>query len=207
MSDFGAPRPDPTAIGETSSPPFARLPEPRTLFARSAARFRDLAKRSELGPYLDFLGRLCDVQHAVQDGLADAPPPSEELLARAKAHAMPPIDRTAAIEDESFMAIFDRLVNAAREVVMPAEAAAAVVRLGTAEPAERVAMAEAVVANRIPVEALAEHVFAAATVQVHFARLAAALDATRLVPVGEGACPACGGPPVSSMVVGWPTSG
>src|SRR5262249_59552853 len=31
----------------------------------------------------------------------------------------------------------------------------------------------------------------------------ARLDADRLVPVGDGACPVCGGPPVSSMVVGW----
>jgi FdhE protein len=39
--------------------------------------------------------------------------------------------------------------------------------------------------------------------QVHFARLAVRLDEKRLVPVGDGACPACGAPPVSSMVVGW----
>ena len=38
---------------------------------------------------------------------------------------------------------------------------------------------------------------------MHFARLAAGLDAARLVPVGDGACPVCGGPPVSSLVVGW----
>ena len=38
--------------------------------------------------------------------------------------------------------------------------------------------------------------FVAAALQVHFARLAAQLDANALVPVGEGACPACGGPPI-----------
>jgi FdhE protein len=38
---------------------------------------------------------------------------------------------------------------------------------------------------------------------VHFARLAAGLDATALVPVADGACPTCGSPPVASMVVGW----
>ena len=35
------------------------------------------------------------------------------------------------------------------------------------------------------------------------ARLAATLDPKSLVPVGTGACPCCGGPPVSSTVVGW----
>ena len=45
--------------------------------------------------------------------------------------------------------------------------------------------------------------FVAAALQVHFARLAARLDAKALVPVGKGACPACGAAPVSTMVVGW----
>lgn len=203
MSEFGAPRPDPTDIGETSKPPFARLPAPATLFARRAARFRTLAKGAELGPYLEFLGRVCDVQHALQDGLAAAPAPAPELIARARTHAMPPIDRAAAVRDESFMAIFDRLVARAREIDMPDAARAALARAAAGDGEARFVMAEAVVANRIPVEAVAEHVLAAAAVQVHFARLAARLDAAALVPVGEGACPACGGPPVSSMVVGW----
>ena len=60
-----------------------------------------------------------------------------------------------------------------------------------------------VLANAIPADALAEHVYVAAALQVHFARLAARLDADALVPVGDGACPGCGGPPVASMVVGW----
>ncbi|MDK9696957.1 MAG: formate dehydrogenase accessory protein FdhE [Siculibacillus sp.] len=203
MTDFGTTSSDPTDIGETSKPPFARLPDPRGLFARRAARFRTLAQGAELGPYLEFLGRLCDVQHAVQEGLAEAPAPSPELAARARAHAMPPVDRSAAARDESFMEIFDRLVARAREIDMPEAARAALGRVAGADRDGRFAMAEAVVANRIPVEATAEHVFAAAAVQVHFARLAASLDAAALVPVGEGACPACGGPPVSSMVVGW----
>jgi FdhE protein len=60
-----------------------------------------------------------------------------------------------------------------------------------------------VLANSVAVESMAEHVFVAAALQVHAARIAAQLDAASLVPVGERACPACGGPPVSSMVVGW----
>lgn len=203
MTDFAATRPDPTDIGETSTPPFARLPDPRGLFARRADRFRTLAKGAELGPYLAFLGRLCDVQHALQDGLPEAPPPAPEVVARARTHAMPPIDRAVAVRDESFMEIFDRLVARAREIDMPDAARAALGRVAEADREARFALAEAVVANRIPVEGVAEHVFAAAAVQVHFARLAATLDAAALVPVGEGACPVCGGPPVSSMVVGW----
>lgn len=203
MSDIGAPRPDPTAIGETSTPPFARLPDPERLFARRADRFRTLAKGAELGPYLEFLGRLCDVQHVVQDGLQPAPTPAAETIERARTHAMPPIDREKAVEDEGFMAIFDRLVARAREIDMPAQAREALGRVAAADGEGRRALARAVVGNRIPVEAVAEHVFAAAAVQVHFARLAGRLDAKALVPVGDGVCPACGGAPVASMVVGW----
>ena len=42
----------------------------------------------------------------------------------------------------------------------------------------------------------------AAALQVHFTRQAALLDAKSLKEVGDGACPACGGAPVSSLVVG-----
>jgi len=204
MSDIGAPRPDPTAIGETSTPPFARLPDPERLFARRADRFRTLAKGAELGPYLEFLGRLCDVQHAVQDGLQPAPTPAAETIERARIHAMPPIDREKAVEDEGFMAIFDRLVARAREIDMPAPAREALGRVASADGEGRRTLARAVVANRIPVEAVAEHVFAAAAVQVHLARLAAGLDAGALVPVAVGVCPACGGRPATSSVMGAP---
>ena len=68
---------------------------------------------------------------------------------------------------------------------------------------ERDGMMRNVLADAIPMETLAEHVYVAAALQVHFARLAARLDASTLVPVGDGACPVCGGPPVSSLIVGW----
>ena len=61
-----------------------------------------------------------------------------------------------------------------------------------------------VLADSIPMEALAEHVYVAAALQVHFVRLAARLDPARLTDVGQGACPGCGGPPVASLVVDWP---
>jgi FdhE protein len=39
--------------------------------------------------------------------------------------------------------------------------------------------------------------------QAHFARLAAQLDPSTLKSVGDGVCPTCGGPPSSSLIVGW----
>jgi FdhE protein len=60
-----------------------------------------------------------------------------------------------------------------------------------------------VLADSIPVETLADHVYVAAALQVHFARATAKLDPEALVPIGDGVCPSCGGAPVASAIVGW----
>jgi FdhE protein len=203
MSQAGAPRHDPIPIGEVSAPPFARGPDPLTLFAQRAARLRQLAVGHDLGGYLSFVADLCDIQHAIQDGLPAVEPPAADAIARAREFGMPPLDRARFTADATFDATFDRLCAAARSIALPPAAEAALARLAAADPAARNRMIADVLADAIPIEALAEHVFVATALQVHFARLAATLDATKLVAVGDGACPACGGPPVASMVVGW----
>src|SRR5262245_42192866 len=93
MTQTGAPRHDPIPIGAVAAPPFARLPDPTALFALRGARFRALADGHALRPYLLFLADLCAAQHAIQDGLPPAELPAAETLARAREHAMPPLDR------------------------------------------------------------------------------------------------------------------
>jgi FdhE protein len=58
-------------------------------------------------------------------------------------------------------------------------------------------------AAEAPADAGGPAVFVGAALQVHFARPAATLDADALRPIGHGACPCCGSPPVASAVVGW----
>ena len=87
---------------------------------------------------------------------------------------------------------------------MPDAAREALDHVCGADAAARDAMVRAVLADAIPVETLADHVYVAAALQVHFARLAARLDADALVPIGNGVCPACGGAPVATTIVGWP---
>lgn len=196
-------RPDPTVIGEVAAPPFARLPDPLQLCIDRTLRLRALADRSEIGSYLRFLSELVELQYRIQDDLPEPILPDEAALARARTHAMPPLDRTGFSPDAAFAATFDRFTGAAADIAMPPAAAAALQRVRTAGRAEGEGMVRAVLAAAIPADALAEHAFVAAALQVHFARLAARLDAAALVPVGVGACPCCGGPPVSTMVVGW----
>jgi FdhE protein len=132
------------------------------------------------------------------------PEPGE--IERARAFGMPPLDRGRFATDAVFEATFAGVLAHALTIDMPPAAARALERLMRAEAVEREALARNVVAESIPSDALAAHVFAAASVQIHFARMASRLDGKQLVPVGDAVCPCCGGRPVASLVVGWPSA-
>jgi len=198
-----APRHDPILIGEIAAPPFARLPDPTSLFAERSLRFRALAEGHQLGPYLLFLAAISECQHRIQNDLPEPDLPAEEVRARARQHGMPPLDRTRFTADAALDATLERLFALAAEIDMPGDARAALQRARSADAAARDAMVRSVLADAIPVETLADHVYVAAALQVHFARLAARLDAEALTPLGDGVCPACGGAPVASAIVGW----
>jgi len=204
MSPIETTEPDPSVIGNIPKPPFARLPHPSKIFAARAERFRTLAEGHELEPYLSFLAELCAAQAAIQDGLPEPDPVDPAVLARAKEHVMPPLDRGHFTADAAFDETFARLTAAAERMTMPAAAQAALTRVKAADPAARALMIQNVLAEAIPVETLAEHVFVAAALQVHFARLAARLDAKSLQPVGDGVCPSCGAAPSATVLVAWP---
>ncbi len=204
MTQTGVPTHDPIPIGEIAKPPFARLPDPLAIFAGRAARLRALAGDHPLSPYLLFLASLCEAQHRIQDGLPAAVLPPRDTIERAREFHMPPLDRMGFVPDKTMDATWERLLALAATIAMPDSARSALDRVSAADPAATAAMLGAVFASTISVEELAEHAFAAAALQVHFVRLAAKLDSKTLVPIGEGACPVCGGAPVSSLVVGWP---
>lgn len=203
MSGVGAPRHEPIPIGEIAEPPLVRLPDPTSLFQNRAKRFRTLAQGHQLAPYLRFVGDLSEAQHALQDGLPAPDMPAEDIRERAREFGMPPLDRNAFKPDAAFDIALERLFSLASGIDMPTEARTALARTAGADAVTRHAMARAVLAETVPVEHLAEHLFVAAGLQVQFTRQAARLDAKRLVRVGEGACAACGGAPAASMVVGW----
>ena len=202
MTQVGTPKYDPIPIGEVAKPPFAQLPDPLTMFARRAERLRLLADDHKLRPYLLFLADLNNIQHRLQNGLPAAKPPAPDAVAQARQFGMPPLDRLRFTRD-TLDATWERLFAMTDGIAMPDAARLALKRVKAADPVGEAAMVNAIISNAIPVDTLAEHVFVAAVLQVHFARLAAQLDSGKLVPVSEGACPACGSPPLSSMIVGW----
>ncbi len=203
MTKARAPGPDPTHIGDVSAPPFAVPPDPAVLFSRRAARFRDLAPGHALAPYLSFLAELSAAQHEALRELPEVVPPSRDDLARAREFAMPPLDRGRFEPDATFDATLDALFDRCGAIPAPDAAKAALARVRAADANERLLLARNVLADAITVETLAEHVFVAAALQIHFARLSARLDPATLVPIADGVCPACGGAPGVSIVVGW----
>ncbi|MBK8007856.1 MAG: formate dehydrogenase accessory protein FdhE [Rhizobiales bacterium] len=196
-------QPDPSIIGNIAKPPFVRLPDPARLFADRAARFRALATGHQLESSLKFLAGVSQVQSDIQSGLPDVTIPTSDTLQRAKEHKMPPLDRSAFNPDPAFDQAFEWLLSAVEPLAMPTEAGAALARVKSIERRARDMMVHNVLADAIPVEELAEHIFVAAALQVHYARVAVKLNPESLVEIGHGVCPTCGGAPASTMIVGW----
>lgn len=195
---------DVTQIGEVRTPPVARVPDPVRLFERRAQRFEFLAGPDGIGPYLGFLGRVAQAQHAVAMELPEPVAPDEANVSRSLEFGMPPLDRNAFSPDAEFMSLSEKLFGALEPVEKPAEAQTALETIRNSSEAEIAAIVADLMADAVPVERMAEYGYVAAALQLHFARLASTLPEKQLKSVGDGACPSCGGPPVSSLIVNWP---
>jgi len=189
-------------IAERDKPPFVRLPKPETLFGLRAMRFAALAPGHQLEAYLAFLAELSKMQDRVVHELpSPALPPLTEMRQRA-GHAMPILPREGLADEPAASESLARLTTLLADVAMPDLARAALERARNATGEERQAMFAAVLADAVPIETVAEHIFAAAALQVVAARRAAQLNPLLPQPVAHGVCPCCGGPPVTSTVVG-----
>lgn len=202
MSGFHSVPPDPSAIGRLLKPAFAILPDPPALFRQRAERCAVLAEGHAAAAYLRFLGGICGAQADLAAALPAAEPIPAEQVERARAGSMPPLDRAALSASPALRDVVARFLEAALPIAKPQQAASALDWLRRADPAALDAMIGNVMADSLPVEALPQHLYLSAAIQVEAARRAATLDAARLVPVATGLCPACGGPPVASLVTG-----
>ena len=196
-------QPDPSFItGGVAKTPFVLRQEPVQLFKTRALRFRFLAQTSDLAPYLEFLADLTDIQASLAQQLPAPEPTSAEQLARATEARLLLIDRASLVEDQSLHACLDALIEAAVSIEMPEPARQALDALHQADADDRRWLLANVLADTIPKDSVAHHVFVAAAVQLHMARLSASLPADALQAVATGVCPACGGRPVTSSVIG-----
>src|SRR5437867_7876445 len=119
MVKVGAPRQEPIPIGDVATPVFVKLPDPDSLFAIRAQRFRKLAEGHDLKPYLLFLAGLCQTLHGLAADLPRPDMPETDALARAREFGMPPLDRNRFFADPVFETTIDRLVSLAPAIDMP----------------------------------------------------------------------------------------
>jgi FdhE protein len=204
MSEKHHPSPEAIASGEVAKPPFAILADPLTRFKRHAERFAKLAPGHQLEDYLTFLSALSQIQHDCQAGLELAHLPPPKKVETALAHGMPPISIGQFEPDTTADQTLERILDLLEQAEMPEAARTALANVRRIDSTARRQMMRTILLAEIPSGEIAEHVFAAAAVQVHFNRLAAQLDAKSLVEVAPGACPACGGSPAASIVVELP---
>lgn len=196
-------QPDPSFItGGVAKTPFVLRQEPVQLFRTRALRFRFLAQTSDLASYLEFLADLTDIQATLAQQLPVPEPASAEQLTRAAQARLPLIDRASLAEDQSLHACLDALIEAAVPIAMPDPARQALNALRQADADDRCWLLANVLADTIPEDSVAHHVFVAAAVQLHMAQRSFSLPAGALQPVATGVCPACGGRPVTSSVIG-----
>jgi FdhE protein len=203
MTHSSSVEPNPASIGRVPAPPFVRLPDPHKLFEARRERLEFLAQTSDLAPYLRFIAGIAAAQSRIQEGLPEPELPPDDALDRAREFGMPPLDRNQVEVDATLSETLNRLFDAVAPLAKPAEAQAALERVKAASPDQMSSMVRDVLSDAIPADAIAEHAYVAAGLQVHFARLAEKLHKDKLIRISDGACPCCGGPPVSSLVVGW----
>jgi FdhE protein len=190
-------------IGEEAKPPYAVLPDPAALFLGGSQRLRALAPGHMLQSYLNFAAGVTEAQHAAQASLPEPVLPSASRIREAQESGLPPLSRSTFEPREAEQAALSRLLDGLRQYRMTEEASTAIGALAAAS-AERRRHLMSSALKTAPVEDTAGRVFILAGLQIVFARLAAKLTAKDLRPVADSVCPACGSPPMSSSVVGWP---
>lgn len=195
-------QPDPSMIGGISKAPFALMPNPARFFQERATRFKVLAETSNLGPYLKFLSAIASLQAELIAELPAVTPVDADQVSRARENTMPPIDRATMVKSDDYRNTLALFLERAKTIEKPTAAQQALEAVIAAGEDTLDWMIGNLTADTMPVEGLAHHLYIAAATQVHAARLAAGLDALKLVPVAPGVCPSCGGKPVGSMVIG-----
>ena len=202
-ADFNHIQPDPSQVGGVAEAPFARRPDPTTLFAARADRLRTLADGHALGDYLRFLASVVDAQAGAVAALPPPALPPQSKIALAAEHGMPPLGGESLRGNGDFAATLAWMLDHLDLAGAPEAARAAADAVRAMSEDERATLASDIMAGGYPLDRVAETLFIAAALQVHLAGQVARLDVTAIDRSEHGTCPACGGVPVSSMVVGW----
>lgn len=179
-----------------------RLPSPH-VFAGRAERLRKLAEGHAMADFLAFAARLADAQQTLLDRLGPTAPPDEAQLRRCRQHGMPPLDAHGAQLPADWTSVLHDLATAVVPHA-PAGLQNAIAALPDFPQERLAALARAILRGdedlSNPIE-LALAPLIGASLQVLWTAAALGLAASD-IPAGfeGGQCPACGAPPVASIV-------
>jgi FdhE protein len=181
--------------------PRVRIPARTTVFARRAARLRQLGVRAGIGDYLRFLAVLVDTQHAALKDLSVSVPTPEQIQVSAE-YGMPPIQPGAWPRGDAWIETL-RIICAAlaAHLEFPAGVAETISRIRHAPGDWIEGQADALLQSGEEAIDAAAAPIVMASLQVHWAAWAACFTADRVSPLDvPGICPLCGTQPVASVV-------
>jgi FdhE protein len=185
--------------------PRIRLPERSGPFAARAQRLRELgspgAIGEAIGDYLRLMARVAEAQ-AETLGTLDPALPSPSELGRSRTHRMPPIQAGGWPREAAWRLLAAELSErVAATADIPDSARRELSQLRTLPPEWLEAQADALLGGRRDEVEMAVAPFVMAALQTYWVALASRLS-EEVVPAIEvpGVCPACGTPPVASVV-------
>lgn len=194
--DFGS---APSGIMEA---PYVTLPDAK-LFSKRATRLRELVEQvPAMDEFLAFMARLVQAQHQVLTERNPAWQPAPDAFDRALLHAMPPLGTEALRRDVRWQDDLTGLLDAL-ELHVGQRQRVFVSSLREMSEQALADLADDVFDGRPGTDSTRPLLpLVAAALQVSWARLAMALPRPPERPGGEARalCPACGSPPVASVV-------
>jgi FdhE protein len=184
-----------------ASIPRIRLPDRESVFARRAARLRELTPSSTLGDYLQFLAVLVDAQQAALAQVSVAMPTTAHLETAVE-HRMPPLHAATWPGAGQWRETLEFLCAAlAAHAGFPAGVSDSISAIRRATPAWLGAQATAILEVRNEAIDIPAAPLVMAALQVHWVALAARFVAAEVKALDvPGVCPLCGTLPVASLV-------
>jgi FdhE protein len=189
---------DASALGIPAGAAPLRLPgDGAALFARRAARLRELATGHAAADWLATLARLCDAQAQAIAEVA----PTLPAIARART-AAEPLHLVKWRREPLWRQLLDAIVAVMSTVELPPPARAGLDQVAAAGADERESCAEALLTGAALDLDPAGAPLVAAALQAYWTARASALDAAAATGRAGPACPVCAAPPVAAVVQG-----
>jgi len=178
-------------LGEIAEGDPVRLPDLAHVFARRAARLKELAPGHELEGFLRMVAAVVAAQHESLAGLPPGSLPAGNSL-----------DPATVPRDGTWRAALARILSSLDEAVLPEAARAARRDLMAARPEALEKLADRFLSGNVAAADGARTVFVAAALQVAWTRMAALLDKEdfRGVAALSGDCPVCRSPALAGIV-------